>query len=336
MSIAFGVLATWWYVRGGPSTGEIARAEHALEVGDLTGARSILARVLEERPREPRARLLYARLLRLSGRAREADVALGRAMELGVPEADLWREYGLLIAGSDFGKAEPILLRALGRSPHDPEILAALTDGTARQDHWVDSVDFANRWLKAEPDRVEARIARARALVRTARPGEAAADLRIAAGRRPRDYQIRLFLADCLMGTNNPAGASAEFEEARQLRPDLAEPLVGLARCDLELGEPDRARSSLDRAIELDPSSRIALTTRGSLAVKRQQDELAKADFERVVALDPNHREAHFQLAQIYRRLGEHRRAEEHERAFRELSGAPSGVPEAGPNVGRE
>ena len=98
--------ADWW-------TTPIRQIERALDAGDLSRAGMLLTRLIRDDPRQAHARLLYARLLRLSGRPRDADVALAKAMDMGAPEASLWREYGLLLADSDFRKAERILQRAL-------------------------------------------------------------------------------------------------------------------------------------------------------------------------------------------------------------------------------
>ena len=292
----------WW-------TTPIGRAERALDAGDLPGATLILSRLIQDEPRQAQARLLYARLLRLSGRPRDADVALAKAMDLGAPEASLWREYGLLLADSDFRKAEPILLRALKAHPGDVEILRAIADGYSRQGRWPDAADYYSQWLLVEPDRTEALMGRSRALVQSGQALEAASELRAILNRHPDDYEARLLLANSFLSNANTEGAAPELERCRRLRPDRPEPLVGLAGCAIERDDLDRAQELLDRAVALDPSSLLALTSRAKLALRLRRYDLALADLERVVALDPKNKQAHLHLAQLFRRSGDQKTA---------------------------
>ena len=278
--------------------------ERALDVGDLSRARKLLTRLIRDNPRRAHSRLLYARLLRLSGRPRDADVALAKAMDMGAPEASLWREYGLLLADSDFRKAERILQRALDVQPRDIEVLRALADGLSRQGRWPEAADFYSQWLRVEPNRTEALLGRSRALVQTGQSLTAVSELRAVLARQPDNYEARLLLANSFLSNANMEEAAPELERCRQLRPDRPEPLAGLASCAIERDDPDRARALLDRAVTLDPTSVLALTTRANLALKLRQYNLALSDFERVVALDPKNKQGHMHLRAALPQVG--------------------------------
>ena len=296
-------------------------AELALNAGNLPRAGILLSRVIQDDPRQAHARLLYARFLRLSGMPRDADVALAKAMDLGVPEASLWREYGLLLADSDFHKAEPILIKALQAHPGDRELLRVLTDGLSRQGNWPKAAEFYEQWLKLEPDRTEALMGRSRALVQSGQALEAASELLSILARNPDDYDARMLLANCYLSNADMKEAEPELERCRRLRPDRPEPLAGLAGCAVERDELVRAHELLDQAVNLDPSSILALSSRGNLALNLRQYDLALADFRRVVALDPDNKQGHLSLAQLFRRSGDREKAEEHEQAYRRLQG---------------
>jgi Tfp pilus assembly protein PilF len=297
----------------------IRQAEQALDAGDLSRARQLLTTVIHDEPRQGHARLLYARLLRLSGRPKDADVALGQAMDLGVPQASLWREYGLLIAASDFRKAERILLRASEAHPDDVEVLRALADGFSRQGRWPDAADVYSRWLRVEPNRSEALLGRSQALVQAGQSREAVSELRAILARQPDNYDARLLLANCFLSNADMGQAAPELERCRRLRPDRPEPPTGLATCAIEENDPDRARELLNQALALDPSHVPALISRANLALTLRQDQLALADFERVVTLDPTNKQGHMHLAQLFSRMGDRNKAGEHEQAFRSL-----------------
>ena len=316
------VLASaWTLMRRGWWPTPIREAEQALDAGNLSRAAVLLSRVIRDDPRQGQARLLYARLMRLSGKPRDADLALGRAMDLGVPEASLWREYGLLLADSDFRKAKPILLKALGPNPGDVEVLRALADGLSRQGLWPEAADAYSQWLRVEPDRLEALLGRSRALVQSGKSLEAASELRGILARHSDDYDARMLLANCFLSNADMKEAEAELERCRRLRPDRPEPLAGLAGCAIERDDLNQARELLDRAVALDPSSLLALTSRGNLAMNLRQYDLALADFERVVALDPKNKQGHLHLAQLFHRTGDRTKADAHEQAYRAIQG---------------
>jgi Flp pilus assembly protein TadD len=317
--IGLAAAAAWILARTGWWTTPIRQVEQALDAGDLARAGMLLGRLMRDDPRQAHARLLYARLLRLSGRPRDADVALAKAMDLGAPEASLWREYGLLLADSDFRKAERILLRALKAHPGDVEVLRALADGLSRQGRWPEAADFYSQWLRVQPDQTEALMGRSRALVQSGRSLEAVSELRAILARQPDNYEARLLLANCFLNNADMDEAAPELERCRQLRPDRPEPLAGLAGCAIERDDLDRARELLDQAVTLDPSSVLALTSRANLALKLRQFDVALADFERIVALDPKNKQGHMHLAQLFHRSGDRRRAKEHEQAYRRL-----------------
>lgn len=325
--LAVGVVAlagagAWGLARSDFWRSPLDRAERAMAAGDLRGAGLILDRLVRDEPRRADVRLAYARFLRRSGLAREADVALARAQDLGAPEAGLAREFGLLVAGPDFRAAEPFLAKALAARPEDGEVLGALADGYSRQGRWPDAADLYARLLTIEPGRPDAAMGRARALVQAGRGADAAAELRALLADRPDDYEARLLLASTLLNDADLAAAEPELERARRLRPDRPEPLAGLASCAVAREDWGRARDLLDRAIALDPASLLALVGRAELGLARGDRDAARADFERVVALDPAHKAAHLHLAQLYHRLGDRDRAREHEQAFHRLQAA--------------
>ncbi len=302
----------WWLT-------PIQEAERDLAAGDLPRAGLLISRLIQDDPRRTDARLLYARFLRLSGQSREADAALGKAMDLGVPEASLWREYGLLLADPEFRKAEPILLKSLKANPGDAEVLRAIANGYSRQGRWPDAAGFYARWLRIEPERTEALMGRSRALVQSGQSREAVTELRSILARQPDDYDARLLLANCFLSNAAIREAEPELDRCRELRPERSEPLAGLAACAVERDDLDRARDLLDRAVTLDPSSLVALSARANLALNRRQYDTARADFERIVELDPRNKLGHMHLAQLYHRAGDPARAGEHEQAYRAL-----------------
>jgi tetratricopeptide (TPR) repeat protein len=67
----------------------------------------------------------------------------------------------------------------------------------------------------------------------------------------------------------------------------------------------------LRRAIELDPQLAAAYLQMGIVFTSRQQFTEAVSALEKAVALAPDSREGHYRLAQLYRRIGNHAKADQ-------------------------
>jgi predicted Zn-dependent protease len=118
--------------RYGPTIGREIRfllAEQATAEGRLDDAEAWLDLLISEAPRQTRPRLLRVQVVRRQGRITEAEEALQRAVELGLPIEEGRRENALLRAGHDFPGAEKSLRRWLGSHPHDEEVRRALVEG---------------------------------------------------------------------------------------------------------------------------------------------------------------------------------------------------------------
>ena len=126
------VVAGWW---AWPPIGEEIRlrlAERAIGGRRLAEAEARLELLISERPRETRPRLLQVQVFRQQGRITEAEEALQRAVELGLPLEEGRREFALLMAGQDFARAEKSLRRIIEEEPGDLEVRRALEDGYSR------------------------------------------------------------------------------------------------------------------------------------------------------------------------------------------------------------
>jgi len=247
--------------------------------------------------------------MRRCGRRQAAEDSLALARKTGAPAAEIGREEGLLLAATDFRRAEPALRLALEARPRDDEVLGALSDV-----------------LERDPRRVAFLKARVRELMQFGSLmdlKEATSDLRVIVAHAPDDYEARLLLAQTFLHSESPAAAEPEFLRCLGLRPDRPEPLVGLAACAAARRDFERAQDLDDRALSLDPSFVPALLDRGNLHLTRQRYELAIRDFEDVVRLDPKNQQGQLKLAQLYRRAGDGARAGRHEEAYRALGRAP-------------
>jgi tetratricopeptide (TPR) repeat protein len=75
----------------------------------------------------------------------------------------------------------------------------------------------------------------------------------------------------------------------------------------------------LQKSITLDPKFAVAYLQLGILAASGQNLPAAASAFEKAIALDPNLQEAHYRLAQTYRRMGEDAKAQRELETYQRL-----------------
>jgi tetratricopeptide (TPR) repeat protein len=113
-------------------------------------------------------------------------------------------------------------------------------------------------------------------------------------------------LAQTYARQSNDAEAIRILEEARSKRPGryLLEYYFGLLAS--RLGREDEAIVALQRAAQLEPRSLDPSFELGKAYASKQDWRNARKAFEHVVELNPQFAPAHYQLSQIYARLGLH------------------------------
>ncbi len=147
-------------------------------------------------------------------------------------------------------------------------------------------------------------VALALLLLDMKQPGEAAGVLRARRAQNAKDYRVDWYLAEALNQEGAEPGTAAEKEaveslgEAVRLNPKVAGPHVLLGKMLVKRGEPDRAAREFEAALKLQP------------------DEITAA----------------YQLALLYRKTGNTKRAEE----LMAMVGKATSAPDQNPNRQRE
>ena len=135
----------------------------------------------------------------------------------------------------------------------------------------------------------------------------------------PTDPDARRFYADSLWRQGRHVQAIAQLEEACRLLPEEASVRVDLANMYLTVGRFDRAGDCVQQAIDLDPKSDAAWATRGRVGaaetarLQGQEREArlrqALADYHRALVYRPNDPRVLFEIAELYRQMGNPQRA---------------------------
>ena len=297
-----------------PESGQVADQDSPVR------AESLARDAIRSNPTDAPAHLQLARALRRQGYSGEAQAALTRAMQLGLPELEGRREYTLLLATQDWPlKAEGIFQRALHDYPDDKEVLLAVAGAYAAKSFWAMAERVYTKLLTQEPEEPELLFQRGVTRMSMEKHDLAANDFRQVLRYQPDRFEARLYLGNSLLGDACMAEAEKELMACRRLRPDLIEPLIGLAKCSVERGDLDATEKLLDEAATIDGTSLLVLQDQAALYLRQQKGERAIAILKRLIAIDPNNRQGHLQLAQALLASGNVEEARRHERIYQEL-----------------
>jgi tetratricopeptide (TPR) repeat protein len=118
------------------------------------------------------------------------------------------------------------------------------------------------------------------------------------------DPNVLLALGYAYERTPDLEAALERYRKASVLAPRWAQPHYRIGRALLAAGNLSDAQQALERARSLEPDFPDPLTFLGEIHLKRGETALAIETLERAVALDPELFEAHYHLAQAYRRAG--------------------------------
>jgi tetratricopeptide (TPR) repeat protein len=309
----------WWLYRPAYERNRmVALAEKKLEADQSAQAEEILRELIKSAPEDFHLQFLYAQALRRLGRSAEARVALLRAGQLGLPQADGRREYALLEAGVNFPLAESTLGQVLEERPDDVEIMAALADGYSRAGRWRKAEPVYARLLQLQPG-LDLLVQRGRMFMEAGQYDRAIADFRAVIKESPKHFDARLLLSHCLLSQARMTEAEEELLYCRKLQPARVEPLVGLATCAEEKGDLQQATTLIRQALALDPTSILALHVQGNLYMRKQQYEPAISVYQKILAANSRDKQAHLKLGQALSQVGRIEEAKRHEEAFQQL-----------------
>lgn len=111
-----------------------------------------------------------------------------------------------------------------------------------------------------------------------------------------------------------------DFEKAREILltgRETANTLASLADCEMNLGNPEKSREFIDKVLELNPSHQGALSLSGRLYLNQGKFKEAEGHLSRALEIDAHDFPSRHQLAQVYRRLGDQKRANQEQELAR-------------------
>ncbi len=296
---------------------ELARARAELGTRD---AHDLLERLEQACPDSAQVHYLCAQQRRLEGRQNAALVALGRAAELGLARPLVEREQLLILAIKDFPKAEPGLQVLLDEDPTDRDVLLALALGATRGNRYAKADLLVQRILDKDPNDGAALCLRGRNAYLKRDLAQARQDLEKAVnnGRGQHYYATaRGLLAACYLDLYEYEDSLRLARESLAEHPDDVEVLYTAGRCCMALpGHDDEAARYFEAILVQLPDNIDALLQLAALYERKGELKKALAYLERTGDEGKNRYEVHFRMAKIYRALGDTEKAAEHQKIY--------------------
>ncbi|MDY3555203.1 tetratricopeptide repeat protein [Gemmata sp. JC717] len=310
--------ATVWLGQKRPDE---AAGPPAPTVDDRAAEETAARAAARDRPSDPAAHRRLAGALRRLARFAEAEGALLRAIQLGLPQPEAQRDVVLLKAaqGDWPPTMDGLFQKVVRENPGDAELLAAVAGAYSAKGRWREAEPLYTALLTREPGHAEWRFRRGTCRMREAFYATAAEDFRAVLAHDHERYEARINLANSLLGDAHMAAAERELLACRAQRPAAPEPLIGLATCAVERGDFPAAERFLDEAARLGGDSPLVLQERAALYLRQERTEQAIAVLKRLLELDPDHRQGHLQLSQAYTAAGNATAAAKHEAVYKEL-----------------
>jgi tetratricopeptide (TPR) repeat protein len=313
--------------------------------GRAADAYAIVDGLLKEHADNAPVRLIKAQLLLRDRRFDEALAESRRVIEFDSRSALGYRLLGETHAARyELNEATQALTHSLELEPRSVDVQLQLARIELARGRTPAALDYAQQALRKDPDRLDARLLMATALMRRSDVrGATAAIAPLAARRDSVDVQVALGRLSLLKG-DRPAARDA-FARALALAPDSSDALAGAvtaaiaardlagarerietrlasaprdvqalmlsARISLAAGDPKQAERVLRQTLEIDAEHLPAYDLLGQLYVSQHRLPEAQAEFERVVQRRPGSTGARTMVAallQLQNRMDEARR----------------------------
>jgi tetratricopeptide (TPR) repeat protein len=290
------------------------QAQRAIAERDFPRARAHLRSCLEVWPGDAATHFLAARTARRAGDFTDAILQLDECDRLhGRPE-DIKLEWSLLRAQQgELAPVEKDLVQQVEQGHAEaPLILEALMLGYAQTGRVPLALYCTEKWLRLEPDNVEALYRQGLFCKQLFSHQKALEDFQRVVELAPDHEQARLHLAEELLRFRRHDEAVKQFERLVADNPANAPAFLGLARCHSAMGRLEDARVVLDKLVQACPDYVPALVERGKLALDMNQAAAAEPWLREAVTAAPRGRMANYFLGQCLEKLGRQEEAQKH------------------------
>jgi tetratricopeptide (TPR) repeat protein len=247
-----------------------------------------------------------------AGRWADAEHALREAIAINPDRAEWHFNLGLTLeAAGRYDEAAKSLIDCHELQHDDPQVLILAAVNMLRSNQVRDAITWLEKVEKLDPQNAASFVNRVDAYQRLGDHEQAEVMFYMAQQCDPKNPDAYVFLADSLLARGMHEKAVWCLREAATLDPQLPGVHARLAHAYSATGRLERARQLYLRELRNDPGDIATLLDLGCLLVQMNRLPEAGEKFRRVLEMETDHPDAHFYLADLAERQGQHDLARE-------------------------
>jgi len=217
------------------------------------------------------------------------------------------------------GEAIERLREAAKARPGDPKVLGLLGQQYLQGRYLDEAIETLQEAARLKPDDLSFRYLLIDAYQKNQEYDEASKVAREALALSPREARPHFEAGQQLVNLGRYQEARPYFEDAIRIDPSFTEAYNSVGDLRLRSGEYEAALESFERAKSLDPRNLLALRGIGQSLIRLKRYEAALSELEQAAELHPDDAELHFELSQVYARMGSREKAAEAVAVFQRL-----------------
>src|SRR5215510_4738483 len=248
---------------------------------------------------------LLSRLYLSAGNFPKAEDSLRKVLARKPDSISTLRQLsGVALKLNEPQRAWQYLGDAVRLAPNSPDLLYEFAQLSLRNNLGQEAVIATRKALFLEPDRHDFLLFLGNALLNTASFHDALTYLNQYVRLKPDDASGQLSLGWALYLEKDFDGARKHLEECLRLSPDLIDAYYHLGMIAYETGDRTHARDFFTKVVDRKSDHASALLGLGMIYSSEQQYERARLSFEASARANGDEPKVHYQLAQVYSRLG--------------------------------
>ncbi|MDX1931641.1 MAG: tetratricopeptide repeat protein [Capsulimonadales bacterium] len=258
------------------------------------------------------------------GEAEKAKTALKKAAEIDADFTDAWVAWARVAEGQgELKEAFAVLDVFLKSHPNDADALIALATFYHNQDAVTRAYETVKKATASDPKNVRAWRRQATEAYSLQVFAEAETAIRTALTLVPNDWRSHYLLGTILVKLRRPDDALTSLRKASELAPTESAPLREIGRLELDRSADEegakRAEIVLKQAFEKTPDDAGVRLLLGRTAIRLRNWPEARRHLEAVVQAQPTDPDGFFELAKVYRQVGDKPREQATQKRHDEL-----------------
>ena len=253
------------------------------------------------------------------GKFEEAEVIFNQILSISPNDAfslygkavSLFNTKQLAAAEAEVAKANSIFANQKNSaSLADGLVLSAVISAVSGDN--AAAIEKLKQAIALVPTHFDANFSLGRAYFGSGDLINAIASFRTALNQQPQNIKAKFFLATALERNGDTTAALNTYRELIKIAPNVAEGYLGLGvlLVKTEGATSSEGFKSLQKAVAINPNLYEAQVTLGKLFLQQSKPDEALIHLQKAVKLLPDNPEPHYQLLQVFRRLGNKSEAE--------------------------